>query len=291
MSIDKLHDRVRKLKSPVVLDMTALPGDLPPHLMQEESSYTAASMRFCRELMAALKETVCGVRFSFDQYALMGSEGLETLSQLITDANQAGYYVFLDGPQILSPAAAELAAQTIFGSNDYPCDALILSPYIGSDAMKPFLAYCAEGKKALFPAIRTGNKSASELQDLLSGSRQVHTAAADIVNRLGEISYGKCGYSRVGALASATAANSLKNLRTNYKRLYLFVDGMDYPSANAKNCSAAFDRFGHGAVVCAGISVTAAWKEAESDGNDYIEQATMAADRLKRNVNRYITIL
>ena len=291
MSIDKLHDRVRKLKSPVVLDMTALPGDLPPHLLQEEGNCAAASRRFSRELMAALKETVCAIRFSFDQYALMGSEGLNALSLLMTEAGQTGFYVFLDSPQTLSPAAAELTAKTIFGGKDFPCDALIISPYIGSDAVKPFLSYCAEGDKAVFPMVRAANKSASELQDLLSGSRQVHTAAADIVNRLGEISYSKCGYSRVGALASATAANSLKNLRTNYKRLYLLVDGMDYPSANAKNCSAAFDRFGHGAVVCAGLSVTAAWREAESDGRDYIQQAVQAADRLKRNINRYITIL
>jgi len=119
----------------------------------------------------------------------------------------------------------------------------------------------------------------------------VYIAAADIVNRLGEISYGKCGYSRIGALASAGAPNSLLNLRGNYKRLYLFVDGMDYPSANAKNCSAAFDRFGYGAVVCAGVSVTAAWKESESDGRDYIELAVQAAERMKRNLLRYITIL
>jgi len=221
MSIDKLHDRVRRLKSPVVLDMTTLPNDMPPKLLQEEGSYCNASNRFCRELMSALKETVCAVRFSFDQYALMGSVGLETLSQLMNAASQAGYYVFLDSPQTLSPAAAEQTAQAIFGSKDYPCDALIISPYIGSDAIKPFLSYCAEGNKAVFPIVRAANKSASELQDLLSGSRQVHIAAADIVNRLGEISYGKCGYSRVGALASATAANSLKNLRANYKRLYL----------------------------------------------------------------------
>lgn len=291
MSIDKLHDRIRKLKSPVALELTALQEALPPHLLQDEGTYAAASMRFCRELMAALKDTVCALRFSFDHYALMGSDGLKTLSQLLKDASQAGYYIVLDCPQILSPASAEMAAQVLFGGSDYPCDALIVSPYIGSDALKPFLPYCADGGKSVFAVVRAANKSASELQDLLSGSRQVHTAAADIINRLGEISYGKCGYSRVGALASAGTASSLKNLRSNYKRMYLFVDGMDYPSANAKNCSAAFDRFGYGAVVCAGTSVTAAWKEAESDGTDYIEQAVQASERMKRNLTRYITIL
>ena len=69
------------------------------------------------------------------------------------------------------------------------------------------------------------------------------------------------------------------------------VDGLDYPSGNAKNCSYAFDRFGYGAVVCAGPSVTAAWKEAESDGQDFATQAVQAAERIKKNLNRYITIL
>jgi len=95
----------------------------------------------------------------------------------------------------------------------------------------------------------------------------------------------------VGALVSAGAAQSLKTLRTKYNRMYLLVDGLDYPSANAKNCSNAFDRFGYGAVVCAGPSVTAAWKEAQSDGKDYVVQAIQAAERMKKNICRYITIL
>ena len=73
--------------------------------------------------------------------------------------------------------------------------------------------------------------------------------------------------------------------------MYLLVDGLDYPSGNAKNCSYAFDRFGYGAAVCAGPSVTTAWMEAESDGKDYLEHAAQAADRMKRNITRYITIL
>jgi hypothetical protein len=80
-------------------------------------------------------------------------------------------------------------------------------------------------------------------------------------------------------------------LRAKHDRMFLLVDGLDYPSGNAKNCSYAFDRFGYGAAVCAGPSVTAAWKDAESDGTDYIEQAVQSAERMKRNLCRYVTIL
>ena len=148
-----------------------------------------------------------------------------------------------------------------------------------------------EGKKDLYCVVRTSNKSAPEIQDLLSGSRLVHLAAADQINRFGAELTGKFGYARVGVMAGANSADSLKNLRTKYPRLFLLVDDMDYSGCNAKNCSYAFDKFGHGAAVCAGPTITMAWKNAQSDGSDYLEQALAAAERMKKNLTRYITIL
>jgi orotidine-5'-phosphate decarboxylase len=242
--------------------------------------------------MAALKGQVCGVRFGFDDFALMGQQGIALLQELLRLASDSGFYVVLDGPQILTPWAADKAAAAILGSeSNFPCDAMVISPYIGSDAVKPFLKSCKEQNKALFFAVRTPNKSAAELQDLLTGTRLVHVATAAIVNRHGETMLGKCGYSQLGALASAGNAVSLRNLRTKYNRIFLLVDGYDYPSGNAKNAAAAFDRFGHGAVVSAGPSITAAWKTAETDGTDYTVQALAAVERMKKNLTRYFTIL
>jgi len=213
------------------------------------------------------------------------------LSQLLAEAGELGYYVLLDGPQILSPWAADRAAETLLGGGEYACDGLLISPYIGSDSIKPFLPYCKDGEKDLFVVVRSPNKSAVELQDLLTGSRHVYTAAAEIVNRFGEQIIGKSGYSRICAAASAGSPDSLRNLRMKHNRMFLLVDGLDYPSGNAKNCSFAFDRFGHGAVVCAGPSVAAAWKETESDGTNYTELALQAAERMRKNITRYVTVL
>ena len=102
---------------------------------------------------------------------------------------------------------------------------------------------------------------------------------------------GKLGYSRIGALTAASSAESLRSLRGKYPRVFFLVDGYDSPSANAKNCSYAFDRLGHGAVVCAGETITCAWKQAQSDGGDFLEQAVAAAERMKKNLTRYVTIL
>lgn len=292
MSVDILQEKIRKLKNPSVLELGMSVSELPPHIVEEEATASAAYARFCRELLAGLKGVVPAVRVSFSAFSLLGGEGLNALSDVLQTASAQGFYVILDAPEILSPASAKRTAEALLGSESvFPCDALVISGYLGSDVIKPFLPYCKEGKKDIYVISRTANKSASELQDLLSGSRVVHVAAADHVNRYGADTAGKFGYTRVGILGAASAADSLRTLRGKYPKLFLLVDGYDYPNANAKNCSHAFDKFGHGAAVCSGTGITCAWQEAESDGHDFTEQAVTAAERMKKNLTRYVTVL
>lgn len=293
MSVDILQEKIRKCKNPSVVELGMPIRELPPHIVQEEGGAAAACSRFCHELLDGLKTTVSAVRVSFASFALMGADGMTALTEVLNYAAGQGYYVLLDAPEIWSPQAAASVAQAVFGENSqFPCDGLVISAYLGSDIIKPFLNCCKDEKKDLFVAVRTANKSAPELQDLLAGSRLVHTAAADHVNRYGAETAGKFGYTRVGVMAAASSAESLRTLRAKYPKLFLLVDGFDYPNANAKNCSYAFDRFGHGAAVCGGSAITAAWKQAEgSDGSDYLEHALAAAERMKKNLTRYVTVM
>lgn len=291
MSIDFLHDKIRKLKNPLILDLSIKPELLPSHLMEQEITFVKAYPRFCEELLAGLAGVVPGVRFSFDAFALLGENGLSDLRKLLNRAGELGFYTLLDGPQILSPWSADRAAELLKGE-EYHCDGLLISPYIGSDAIKPFVDACTKDEKDLFVVVRSANKSAMELQDLLTGKRLVQGAAAELVNRFGESIFTKCNYSRICAVSSAGAPDSLRNLRAQYRHMFLLVDGIDYPSGNMKNCSLAFDRFGYGAAISVGPTLTASWRDAEgSDGLDYVEQAVLAADRLKKNLLRYISIL
>lgn len=291
MSIDFLHDKIRKTKNPLIVDMSITQELMPPHLLEEEGDFAKAYPRFCRELLEALAGVVPGVRFSFDTFALLGVEALSHLQALLARAGEFGFYTLLDGPQILSPWAADRAA-ALLADESYPCQAMLISPYIGSDAIKPFVPACAKGDQDLFVVVRSANKSAPELQDLLTGKRLVQGAAAELVNRFGESIFTKCNYSRICAVSSAGAPDSLRNLRAQYKHMFILVDGLDYPSGNMKNASFAFDRFGYGAAISAGPTVTAAWKDAENATSEaYIEHALLAAERIKKNLQRYVTIL
>lgn len=286
MSIDVLQDKIRKLKNPIMVDLSVDPLDLPPQLRGAEGYG-----QFCRELLAALKGVVPAVRVGFTAFALQGAEGLDQLRSVLDTAAQMGFYVALEAPQLLSPAMAKATADSVFGEMPlWPCDGVIIDGYQGSDIIKPFLPYCKQGKD-VYCVVRTSNKSAPEIQDLLSGTRLVHAAAADLYNRFIGDSIGKFGYARVAVLAGASSVESLRNLRGKYPKLFLLLDDLDYPGCNAKNCSHAFDKFGHGACVCVGSTITCAWKAAGADGADHAAQAAAAAERMKKNLTRYTTIM
>ena len=289
MSVDVLQEKIRKKKNPTMLQLECSPMEVPLAYLQKATTQAEACGNYLLDLLENLKDMIPAVRVSFSSFALQGPEGLILLNEILNRAKGLGYYVVLDAPEVLSPGAASQAASSLFASNaQWYFDGLILSSYLGSDILKPFLAAAKKNRKEIFVICRTANKSASELQDLLTGSRVVHMAAADHVNRLGGVQ-GKHGYYDTGILASASAAESLRMLRATYPQLFMILDGLDYPNANARNCSFAFDQFGHGAIACAGSSITGA--NLKQEDVPAMEAARAAAERAKKNLTRYVTIL
>jgi orotidine-5'-phosphate decarboxylase len=283
MAIDVLQDKIRKIKNPSVVCFSLDSAVVPPQLSKD----TAGCGQYFSELLEALKGLAPAVRFSFGSFCLREG-GLPLLQTLLEKASNLGYYVILDCPEILSAAAAEQYSAILFAQNGgFSFDGIVISAFLGSDVIKPFLNSSKDCGKDVFVVIRSANKSASELQDLLTGGRLVHTAAADVISRMGEGIITRSGYSPLCAVASATAPDSLRNLREKYKHLFLLVDGFTAPGANAKNCSHAFDRLGHGALVCSDGIVTA-WQTGESE--DYLTSAKDALERMRHNIARYVTV-
>ena len=292
MSIDHLQDRIRKLKNPSVIDFNLLPEHIPPHIQERDTFFVSAYEYYCTELMKGLKDVVPAVRFSLSMMSFYGADGMVALSKLLRTAKELGFYVLLDCPDAKNPLDGRRTADLLLAeSSEFQFDGLVISAYIGSDALRPYCESMQKEQKDLFVLVRTPNKSASELQDLLTGSRHVHMATADVVNRFSEIYLGKCGYSNVAAVVAANAPTSIQTLRNKQKATFLLVDGYDYTNANAKNCAAAFDRLGHGAVVCASTSITAAWQNCPEDERSFVSLAVEGAQRMKKNLTRYFTVL
>ena len=290
MSVDRLQEKIRKLKNPTVIEFDLRKDQIPPAFLSEDAPLADSLERYCKALLDGLKEHVCAVRFSINTAAALGAEGVFALKELLRHATQLGYYVLLDAPAAFDGSDAENTAESLF-SGDWKFDALCVCSYIGSDGIRPYTQLATQMKKAVFVLVRSDNRSAGELQDLLTGSRLVYQAMSDVVNRFSQDNIGRSGYSQVAATFAANAPDALKRFREKYKYQFLLIQGYDAPNANAKNCANAFDKLGHGAAVCAGKSVTAAWMESPWTGEEFMEAALEAVQRMKKNLSRYVTIL
>ena len=286
MSVDKLLERIRKTKNPSMIDLSITPDQIPTPILEEQGSAAPAIEAYGKKVMDALKGIVPAVRLTYGHYACMGAEGIAVFHSLLQTGKAGGFYVLVDVPEVSSPRLAQASADFFM---NLPCDGVIISGYAGSDLMKPYADLLKQAKKSVFVTLRNANRSASQLQDLMTGSRLVHIAAADIIKRVGESFVVRSGYSQVGGVASATSVDSLRTLRNKYPNIFLLVDGYDYSNANAKNCSFAFDKLGHGAVVCASDSVLSDWKQEPM--LDPLDCVVAAAERMKKNLTRYVSVL
>ena len=285
MSVEKLLERIRKTKNPSVLDLS-MTADQIPGVIRENQEFSAAMEAYGKAVLTALKNIVPAVRFSYAHFACMGAAGIAVFYDLVQSAKADGFYILVDAADASSVRLSQATAEFFM---NLPCDGVIVSGYAGSDLVKPFAEKLKETKKSLFVTLRNANRSASQLQDLMTGSRLVHIAAADMVKRMGEDFKTRSGYSQIGGVAAATSADSVRTLRSKFPNLFLLVDGYDYSNANAKNCSFAFDKLGHGAIVCGCDCVLSAWKD--EPNIKPIDCVVSAAERMKKNLNRYISIL
>lgn len=278
MSIDALQNKIRKKKNPSAVVLAPNRDQIPQGM--ETGAYLCA-------LLDGLKDLVPAVRLDPMAFLLTGE--MDAFEALLINAKELGYYVILDWTRLEHPAEAKDSAERILKEERWACDGVVVSGYAGTDAVKHW--HKAAGKtRDVYVVVKTANKAGSELQDLQTGGRFVYTAAADLISGLGDGAMERCGYSRLAVMAGAYNGGSLKILREKYPKLFLLVDGLDETGCNARNASFAFDRLGHGALVCGGTSIVAAWKEVENCA-DPVAAAVEAAERMKRNVTRYVTVL
>ena len=286
MSIDALKNKIRKLRNPSALTIAPTPDLVPPAIAGEFDDPVCAMGEYSLRALEALKGVLPAVKVSFGAFALWGAEGMVQLRRVLDAAAKLGYYVILDWQRQEDEAGAKAAAKLLMG-DAWPCDAVVVCGYAGSGSVKPYIQAAKDGKQDVYVVLKTGGKSGSELQDLQTGGRVVYTAAADLVAKWGDPIMDRCGYSRVAAVCAANHSISIRELRMKYPRLFLLVDGLEASNANAKNASYAFDKMGYGALVCSNL--LGAWLE--NPEADPMEELVNAANRMKRNVTTYVTVL
>ena len=309
MSIDVLQNRIRKYRNPSMLGLDPTPELLPPYLLEEAFSQHGRTLRaiseayrsFCIGLLDEMNDVIPAVKLQSACFEALGHEGLKVMQELLVYAKEQGYYVLLDSMRGDVGNIAGIHARAVFGELEaggelfrpFTCDGITVNGYLGSDGITPFLPYLRDNsQKNIFLIIKSSNKSSREVQDLISGDRIVHTAMADLAMRWSQNLFGKCGYSEIVAVVGATHPQTLKSLRARYERLFFLVPGYGAQGGTARTVQYAFDRFGRGAIVSASRSLIGAWQSVpDSDGRDYRAAARAAAEKMRSDLQKVVTVL
>src|SRR5262249_36047669 len=135
-----------------------------------------------------------------------GPAGLATLQSLIRYARQRGLITILDSKRndIASTAAAYADAAFAGSTIDnvvhpvWDADAMTVNPYLGRDAIEPFLVSARRAERGVFVLVRTSNPGAGLFQDLVSDSKPLYMHVVDAVRgwtreKLGREEFGDIG--------------------------------------------------------------------------------------------------
>jgi orotidine-5'-phosphate decarboxylase len=157
-------------------------------------------MSFSFSMLDAAQDDVGIVKFQVGFFEQFGPEGFSRLSELLADAKSRNLVVIADakrgdiGSTMSGYAAAWLSREAAFA-----CDALTVSPYLGSDSLAETANVALENDRGLFVLAATSNPEASALQSAIRDGRTVARCVLEFAQQ-----YSGVGLGSIGVVVGAT---------------------------------------------------------------------------------------
>jgi orotidine-5'-phosphate decarboxylase len=262
---EKLLQTGRRNDSLLCIGLDADVERIPQFLLKEKDPVLA----FNRAIIEATRDLVCAYKPNAAFYEALGKEGWRTLArtrQMVPD----GIPVIVDAKRGDIGNTARLYAQAFFEELEF--DAITVNPYMGFDAVAPFLKY--PGRCALVLCL-TSNPSAGQIEKLSAGGEAVFVHVA---RRVVEWSHqGLCGL-----VVGATRATDLQQIRRIAPQLPILIPGVGAQGGDlVQAVTNGVDAAGELAIISVARSVLYA-----SGGRDFAERARQEAMAFREAINR-----
>lgn len=281
---DRLIDAVRAKGNPVLVGLDPRWENLPPNWLYDEKDYSAVAqvfVDFCKGVIDVVAPLVPAVKPQAAFFELLGPPGLAALKRVIDYAADCGLMVVLDGKRNDIGSTAQGYAEAYLGSgaaSAWGCDALTVSPYLGDDSLTPFVETARRQAAGIFVLVKTSNPGGKRFQDLVADGKPLYRHVAEYVEALAVQTVGSGGYGLVGAVIGATYPEQLIELRQAMPHTWFLIPGFGAQGGTAKDCAAAFDGNGLGAIVNNSRGIIFAHSRPEFRKLDW-QQAVEAATR------------
>lgn len=265
---DRLCDAVRAKGNPLCVGLDPRWESLPEEIRNRHGnaslqSVAAAFREFCLSVLELVAPLVPVVKPQSAFFEMCGPAGMDALRSVLHRARELGVISILDNKRgdIASTAEAYADAaigKVTFASQAFPvwdADAVTVNPYLGRDAVEPFLKAARRSAAGVFVLVRTSNPGAGLFQDLQArkpgetDAKPLYHHVADAVRAWSRENLGREGFGDVGAVVGATYPAELAALRQALPEVPFLVPGFGAQGGGAADVLPALRVDGLGAVI------------------------------------------
>jgi orotidine-5'-phosphate decarboxylase len=270
---DRLAGAVGRKRTQLVVGIDPIVDRLPPQL---DGDITA----FCRGIVDAVEPYVVAVKPQSAFFEAHGVEGTRAFWDACDYARAAGLLVIADAKRGDIGSTAEAYAEAFAGR----VDAVTVNPYLGGDAVEPFIAAARRDGSGVFCLVKTSNPGSADLQDaVLADGRKVWERVAELVGAWGAEVIGEGDFSAVGAVVGATFPEEIARARRLLPKAPFLIPGIGAQGGSPDDVAPAFTGDPASALVAASRSVIYA---TDASGGDWRTAAAAEAERLAGEIRR-----
>jgi len=270
---DKLAAAQQRNRSWLCVGLDIVASKLPLPLQEMDEPV----LPFAREIVDATRDLVCAFKPNLGFFLAGGAAGIIALERLIRYI-PSDIPIILDGKFGDIGSTAEQYARAAFQT--FGVDAVTVSPYVGADAIQPFLAYPDKG---VFVLARTSNPGAGELQNLVVEYRadgaEREMLYETVVRKATE--WHRQGPGTCGLVVGATYPQGLEHVRSLAPDLLFLIPGV---GAQGGDLAAAIKHGSTSSGVGPVINVSRGVLYA-SGREDFAKAAYAAAAKIREEIN------
>ncbi|MFP4365279.1 MAG: orotidine-5'-phosphate decarboxylase [Spirochaetia bacterium] len=205
---------------------TLLCVGLDPRLGElEDKDVFKTILSWSKEIIEETKEYTACYKPNIAFYEQYGPDGLAALEETLKRIPDE-IAVLIDAKRSDIGATAQAYAEAIFGRLD--ADAVTLSPYMGRDAVDPFLCY---EDRFIFMLARTSNPTATQVQ------LQKMEDGTPLYLKMSEIA--SSWDSRIGLVVAANLPDVLRELRAKFPKVWFLAPGIGAQGGGMEEAVAA----------------------------------------------------